>query len=199
MDQRLYDEFGNYIGGELDDDEASEEEEEKEDAEETGGGVEVDEEVPADRQVVLHEDKKYYPEASEVYPEVETILQEYDTQPITAPILAPKDDKDFDLLEKNLPNTVFDYDFLAALMEHPHLIRNVALIGAMHHGKTSLMDTLVMSTHPDVKTKKNGQLPKYTDSRKDEQGKEISLKASPMSLVLPDSNDKSYLVNLMDT
>ena len=31
-------------------------------------------------------------------------------------------------------------------MEHPHLIRNVALIGAMHHGKTSLMDTLVRSS-----------------------------------------------------
>jgi U5 small nuclear ribonucleoprotein component len=69
----------------------------------------------------------------------------------------------------------------------------------MHHGKTALMDTLVMSTHPDLRVKKNGNLPKYTDTRKDEQGKEISLKASPMSLVLPDSNDKSYLINIMDT
>ncbi|XP_030886631.1 116 kDa U5 small nuclear ribonucleoprotein component [Leptonychotes weddellii] len=36
-------------------------------------------------EVVLHEDKKYYPTAEEVYgPEVETIVQEEDTQPLTA-------------------------------------------------------------------------------------------------------------------
>lgn len=44
------------------------------DADEDGGGMEV----------VLHEDKKYYPTAEEVYgPEVETIVQEEDTQPLT--------------------------------------------------------------------------------------------------------------------
>ena len=51
----------------------------------------------------------------------------------------------FLLFGKLTHGEVFDYDFLAALMEHPHLIRNVALIGAMHHGKTALMDTLVRS------------------------------------------------------
>ena len=36
--------------------------------------------------VVLHEDKKYYPSAEEVYgPEVETIVHEEDTQPLTGP------------------------------------------------------------------------------------------------------------------
>ena len=34
--------------------------------------------------VVLHEDKKYYPTAEEVYgPDVETIVHEEDTQPLT--------------------------------------------------------------------------------------------------------------------
>lgn len=38
-------------------------------------------------EVVLHEDKKYYPTAEEVYgPEVETIVQEEDTQPLTGEI-----------------------------------------------------------------------------------------------------------------
>lgn len=38
----------------------------------------------AGMEVVLHEDKKYYPTAEEVYgPEVETIVQEEDTQPLT--------------------------------------------------------------------------------------------------------------------
>lgn len=54
-------------------------------------GDEDDEDEPADAdddvpgmEVVLHEDKKYYPTAEEVYgPEVETIVQEEDTQPLT--------------------------------------------------------------------------------------------------------------------
>lgn len=57
-------------------------------------GDEDDDEEPADAdddvpgmEVVLHEDKKYYPTAEEVYgPEVETIVQEEDTQPLTGKI-----------------------------------------------------------------------------------------------------------------
>ena len=38
--------------------------------------------------VVLHEDKKYYPTAEEIYgPEVETIVHEEDTQPLTGMVL----------------------------------------------------------------------------------------------------------------
>ena len=38
--------------------------------------------------VVLHEDKQYYPSATDVYgPEVETIVQEEDAQPLTEPII----------------------------------------------------------------------------------------------------------------
>ena len=39
----------------------------------------------------------------------------------------------------------------------------------------------------------------HYDNRKDEIERFISVKASPMSLVLPDSRDKSYLLNIMDT
>lgn len=45
--------------------------------------ADADEDVPG-MEVVLHEDKKYYPTAEEVYgPEVETIVQEEDTQPLS--------------------------------------------------------------------------------------------------------------------
>lgn len=41
--------------------------------------------------VVLHEDKQYYPSALDVYgPEVETIIQEEDAQPLTEPIIKVK-------------------------------------------------------------------------------------------------------------
>jgi U5 small nuclear ribonucleoprotein component len=45
--------------------------------------ADADEDVPG-MEVVLHEDKKYYPTAEEVYgPEVETLVQEEDAQPLT--------------------------------------------------------------------------------------------------------------------
>lgn len=36
------------------------------------------------------------------------------------------------------------------LMDNTELIRNVALIGHLHHGKTSFVDCLVEQTHPGV-------------------------------------------------
>lgn len=43
----------------------------------------------------MHEDKKYYPDAEEVYPGVEVLVQEEDTQPITEPIIKPIKEKLF--------------------------------------------------------------------------------------------------------
>jgi len=86
----LYDEFGNYIGPELasDDSDASESDSDTErrnvhDDENSDAGDDdamddddhIDESNNANA-IVLHEDKKYYPTALEVYgPEVETIVQ----------------------------------------------------------------------------------------------------------------------------
>lgn len=36
-------------------------------------------------------------------------------------------------------------------MDHPHLIRNVAVIGHLHHGKTTFMDMFVKQTHSKVR------------------------------------------------
>src|SRR4051812_31585387 len=59
----------------------------------------------AESAIVLHEDKKYYPDASEVYPEAETMVQDEDTQPLTQPIIAPIKKKLFSTLEKQTPET----------------------------------------------------------------------------------------------
>ena len=40
---------------------------------------------------------------------------------------------------------------------------------------------------------------RYSDTRKDEQERLISIKSTPMSLILPDNKDKSYIFNLYDT
>ncbi len=45
----------------------------------------------------------------------------------------------------------------------------------------------------------NPQEFRYTDCRQDEQKRGLSVKAKPISLILQDSREKSYLFNLMDT
>jgi U5 small nuclear ribonucleoprotein component len=210
MDESLYDEFGNYIGPELDSDE-EEEREEDEGEEERGledgheyleNGVEDDGEdaMETEGAVVLAEDKKYYPTAMEVYGEgVETLVMDEDAQPLEEPIIKPINLKKFEVLAKEV-HTHVSTDFLLGLMSNPTLIRNVALIGHLHHGKTLVMDMLFQQTH-DVNTldPNSEKHLRYTDTRIDEQERQISIKTVPMSLVLEDSAGKSYLCNIMDT
>jgi len=82
-------------------------------------------------------------------------------------------------------------------MQNCELIRNVSIVGHLHHGKTSLIDLLVYETHQNLD--KVAKSNRYTDSRRDEQERMISIKSTPISLILPDSRDKSYLINLIDT
>jgi U5 small nuclear ribonucleoprotein component len=65
----------------------------------------------------VEQDKKYYPSASEVYgPDVETLVQEEDTQPITEPIVAPIKINKFATVEKDLPDTKYSKEFVPDLM-----------------------------------------------------------------------------------
>ncbi|CAG8498929.1 10302_t:CDS:10 [Scutellospora calospora] len=210
MDDSLYDEFGNYLGPELPDSDEEEivpqpmqdVEDLYEEGEEDAGGpsmalMEVDD-VPQ-TQVVLHEDKKYYPSAEEVYgPEVETLVQEEDTQPLSEPIIQPIKIKKFQLVEKNLPETRFKKEFLVDMMNFPELIRNIAIIGHLHHGKTSFVDMLVNETHSSVAWDVDKQ-ERYTDTHTLERDRGVSIKSMPMTLVLQDTKSKSYLFNILDT
>jgi U5 small nuclear ribonucleoprotein component len=71
-------------------------------------------------------------------------------------------------------------------MRMPALIRNVAVVGHLAHGKTSLVDSAIAATHgwgagwdphPD-------ETRRYTDARADEQARGCSVKSTPVSLVL---------------
>ncbi|XP_077475692.1 116 kDa U5 small nuclear ribonucleoprotein component [Stigmatopora argus] len=205
MEADLYDEFGNYIGPELDSDDDDENDLDAEDRDGDEGG-EDDEDEPADAdedapgmEVVLHEDKKYYPTAEEVYgPEVETIVQEEDTQPLTEPIIKPVRHRQFTLMEQELPSTVYEMEFLADLMDSTELIRNVTLCGHLHHGKTCFVDCLIEQTHPEIRKRDDLDL-RYTDILFTEQERGVGIKSTPVTLVLPDSRGKSYLLNIMDT
>jgi U5 small nuclear ribonucleoprotein component len=87
------------------------------------------------------------------------------------------------------------------LMSFPDQVRNVALVGHLHHGKTSLMDMLVLETHDldgKVAGSKGSQL-RYTDTHILERKRGITIKSAPMSLVLQSSRLKSHLINIIDT
>lgn len=65
--------------------------------------------------MVLHENKKYYPTAEEVYgPDVETLVQEEDAQLLTEPIIAPVKVRKWVVQEKNMPETRYDKRFVLA-------------------------------------------------------------------------------------
>jgi U5 small nuclear ribonucleoprotein component len=142
MDDSLYDEFGNYLGPDLEDEDDDleleeedeepqyEEEEEEEEEEQEGALMQIDGilflkkeikkkktfvfipfffylDIPANK-IVLHEDKKYYPSAEEVYgQDVETLVQEEDTQPLSEPIIAPIKVRKFNVTETDLPQTFY--------------------------------------------------------------------------------------------
>ena len=152
---------------------------------------------PNENAIVLHEDKQYYPDAEEVYKGAETLVQEEDAIPITTPMIAPVKKNDFDAQEKELPQTTFNFEFLGNLSNKPDRIRNLAICGHLHHGKTLLMDMLVQETH--VKHWDPSIEHKYTDTRRDEKERMLSIKSMPMSFILQNSREKSYLVNIVDT
>ncbi|XP_027332708.1 110 kDa U5 small nuclear ribonucleoprotein component CLO isoform X1 [Abrus precatorius] len=216
MDDSLYDEFGNYIGPEIDSDQDSDRDADADDNDDEphDADAQSDGEGPSngwittasndvdmvDNQVVLAEDKKYYPTAEEVYGEdVETLVMDEDEQPLEQPIIKPVRNIKFEVGVKD-SSTYVSSQFLLGLMSNPTLVRNVALVGHLQHGKTVFMDMLVEQTHHmstfDSQSEKHTR---YTDTRIDEQERRISIKAVPMSLVLEDSNSKSYLCNIMDT
>lgn len=91
-----------------------------------------------------------------------------------------------------------DGRFLADMMDNPNLIRNVALIGHLHHGKTTFVDCLIRQTHPGFRSTEERNL-RYTDTLFTEQERGVGIKAIPVTLVLPDVKNKSYLINVFDT
>lgn len=214
----LYDEFGNYIGEPEEDSQEEEnafdgaqyladDDDEDDNARPTGQELmEVDGDEGPSNAVVLHEDKQYYPTAQQVYgADVETLVQEEDTQTLQQPIVAPIEHKKFTVEEEDLPPVYFERKFMSDMMNFPSQVRIIALCGHLHHGKTSIMDMLVAQTH-DVSSYSKGKTGKalddhlrYTDTHILERERALSVKASPMSLLLEDTVGKSHTLHIIDT
>ncbi|KAE8720250.1 glycerol-3-phosphate transporter family protein [Hibiscus syriacus] len=193
MDDNLYDEFGNYIGPDIESDQGSDSEgKEDEDlrdrhAEEEGeqsdgeappgvsnGWITAANDFDMDNQIVLAEDKKYYPTAEVYGDDVETLVMDEDELPLEQPIIKPVRNIKFGL--------------------------QCCTRWTLATWEDGFMDMLVEQTHHMKMFDENSEKHmRYTDTRIDEQERRISIKAIPMSLVLEDSSLKSYLCNIMDT
>lgn len=115
------------------------------------------------------------------------------------PIIKPVNKKKFALVEQELPETVYEMEFLADQMDNPDLIRSVALVGNLHSGKSNFVDALFEQTHPELnKNKHEGGDLNYTDILFTERERGVGIKSTPVTLILPNSKGKSYLVNLFD-
>ena len=74
------------------------------------------------------------------------------------------------------------------------------------HGKTSFVDNLVEETHVDFYKPQDGDVGiggsrvlRFTDTLFIEQERQLSIKSTPLTLLLADSRDKSCLLNVIDT
>ena len=165
MTDDLYDEFGNYIGPELDDESSrgsdSDSDSESDSDSSAGGAAAEDEQEDAmslgreeeaegksshqvsASAIVLHEDKEHY---GQVYDEtkVKTVTLTEDAETIETPIV-PREVVKSDILLENMtsyPRST-EVDFFGSLLQNPSLKRFVSIVGEFHSGKTSLLDLLV--------------------------------------------------------
>ena len=119
--------------------------------------------------IVLHEDKEHYESAEAVYgADVNAVLLDEDAMDLSTPIVEPGDkNKTRHTLENVIPATDYIYtdDYLGVQLsnETTRTRRGIAIVGHLHHGKTSLMDLCLEPTltgsfyQPKQDPKKAGQ------------------------------------------
>lgn len=128
-------------------------------------------------------------------------FEEEDEQPIEEPIVKPVQNKELWLSEKDsqMPHCEYNEAYLASVHSIPSLSRSVAVVGHLHHGKTSAIDVCIERTHSvDRKGRAREVRMRYTDPRVDELDRVVSIKATAMSLLLPNARSKRLAFTLYD-
>lgn len=219
-DEDLYDEFGNYIGPDLESsdessvedtervvpDDASDVSEERANGALVEAGQENSTAEPMDA-IVLHEDKEHYPSAEQVFgQDVRAAVLDEDAIPLETPLVQPIVTASH--LDETTQPVEFNYseDFLGVQLanETTRTRRGVAIVGHLHHGKTSLVDLLLEPTlkqgwGPRASLQADaGGGPRYSDTLESEQKRQMSLASTPITTLLPDTRGKSYCITMVD-
>lgn len=99
----------------------------------------------------------------------------------------------------------FTVEQMRAIMDHKHNIRNMSVIAHVDHGKSTLTDSLI-SKAGIISAALAGEA-RYTDTRKDEQERCITIKSTGVSLYYEmsqedcpkDATSNGFLINLIDS
>lgn len=101
----------------------------------------------------------------------------------------------------------FTVDQIREIMDKKKNIRNMSVIAHVDHGKSTLTDSLV-SKAGIIAGSRAGET-RFTDTRKDEQERAITIKSTAISLyyelndedlkLIPDNDGSAFLINLIDS
>ena len=94
----------------------------------------------------------------------------------------------------------FTVDQIREIMDNPDNIRNMSVIAHVDHGKSTLTDSLIAKAGIIAET--NAGDARYTDTRKDEKERGITIKSTGVSLFYEENlegSSKKYLINLIDS
>ncbi|GMM54882.1 U5 snRNP GTPase [Maudiozyma humilis] len=178
---------------------------EHDEEEQTSQSVAQTDTIPASdtKDLVLHEDN-FSDE------DVEVLVETMNTQSINEPLVKPAESRSkgeeytmFSHVRKNIPKTSFDRKYMLDLLSIPERIRNVAVIGPLHSGKTSLVDMMVYDAHKKLpymtKNIEQGWRPlRFMDSFRQEVERGVSIKLNGLTFMATDLNDKSMVYNILD-
>lgn len=187
MDETQYDEFGNYIG-------TSESESETGELNSSAAWTEPNinrgqqDDHPVETLALTTLDEE---------DDAETLVQYVDTETLEQPLAVGGMRRE--PYTPPSPDSLSSYQgYRRQLMFHQDQIYNVAVLGHLLHGKTSLVDSLVRKAHY-MEGEQTFFGTHYTDNQVIERKKSISVHASPTSVLLPTSKGKTLLFNIVDT
>lgn len=203
-----YDEFGNYLGSDRDSDlENGENDIENEDL-----GEDLETNLRSDVQMESDQDQELESLAltnslSNRFGDAETILVDPLLEGKDEPVIKTVEDQklfvEYTTPDNSLPEVTYSREYMSQLSKDlTERIRNVAFVGNLHTGKTSLIDLLVQQTHVNVSAAKKQQQEfkplRYMDTHKLEFERGLTIAAKFASLFVLDSRDRSYILNVAD-
>lgn len=143
--------------------------------------------------------------------DVEVLVETEDNQDPSIPLVEVANDHVkgpeytvFTHLRKNVPSTTYDREYMMAMLAIPERIRNVAVIGPLHSGKTSLVDLMVVEAHEHLPhLTRNVELGwrqmRYMDNTKQEIERGLTMKTNGITFLGFDLDTKSVPINLLDS